>query len=140
MPDITSIGAGISSIKLALGIAKDLKEASAAYNDAEYRLKISELYSSLSEARISLADAQEEIHQLHNKLVQLQQKLDASDELEFRDGVYYRKVEIPGKSNGPFCPTCYEGPKHVMLSLNRLTGHSTAFGRYRCNTCKSNVR
>lgn len=48
------------------------------------RLKFSELYSALSEAKIELADTQLEMYELKLKIEELQAKLDASDELEYR--------------------------------------------------------
>ncbi len=136
MPDITSIVASVNAIKTALTIAKDLKDATAAYNDAEFRLKLSELYVNLSEARISLADAQEEIHSLEKKVKNLQEKIDTTDELEFRDGKYFRKVSLQGKPNGPFCPGCYESKK--VLSSLRETEHDFAFaGKFTCNSCNT---
>ncbi len=115
MPDIASINAGLSAVKLAFGMAKDLKDASAAFNDAEVRLKISELYNALSEARISLAEAQVEIVELQTEVRRLEGKLKEADELVFRDGFYYRAVPVDGKSNGPFCPKCYEDQKKNII-------------------------
>lgn len=50
--------------KLSFNIAKDLKDATAAFNEAEFRLKLSDLYLSLSDARMNLAEAQQEISAL----------------------------------------------------------------------------
>ena len=140
MPDITSITAAVESVKFALGIAKDLKNATDTYSEAEHKLKVSELYSSLSEARISLADAQEEIHALENQVAALQAKLDASDDLEYRDSVYWRIKAIEGKPNGPFCPKCYEGPQKKTSSMSSVKGHFSSFGKYKCNTCSTYIK
>ncbi|MCE3106952.1 hypothetical protein ACVST0_18110 [Yersinia enterocolitica] len=140
MPDIASISAGIESVKLALNIAKDLKTATAAYTEAETRLKLSELYINLSDARISLADAQEEIHDLKNQIRELNEKLNSSDELEYKNGLYYRKVEISGKPNGPFCPKCYEGVQKKMATVHTVSGPFATFGNYKCTSCDSFYR
>ncbi|MCG1030442.1 hypothetical protein J5S76_00480 [Bacillus amyloliquefaciens] len=139
MPDIASITTAIESVKLALGIAKDLKTAGEAFTDAENRLKLSDLYFSLSEARISLADAQEEIHSLQKQIYELQKKIESSDELEFKDGVYYRQIPIPGKPNGPFCPGCYESPSRRMASLSPMPADFTFAGRFTCNSCGKTI-
>ncbi|WP_258960219.1 MULTISPECIES: hypothetical protein [Klebsiella pneumoniae complex] len=136
MPDIASINAGLSAVKLAFGMAKDLKDASAAFNDAEIRLKISDLYNALSEARISLAEAQVEIVELQTEVRRLEGKLKEADELEFRDGFYYRVVPVDGKSNGPFCPKCYEGQKKIS-SVSAATGIHSHFGKKHCHGCGS---
>ena len=61
MADIVS---GLAALKTAFDLAKDLKNATSAYNDAEMRLKFSELYSALSDAKIDLADAQIEMFEM----------------------------------------------------------------------------
>lgn len=137
MPDIASINAGLSAVKLAFGMAKDLKDASAAFNDAELRLKISDLYNALSEARISLAEAQIEIVDLQTEIRRLEGKLKENDELEYRDGFYYRTVPIEGKPNGPFCPKCYQGPQKTLSSVVPATGIHSHFGKNYCHGCGS---
>lgn len=137
MPDIASINAGLSAVKLAFGMAKDLKDATAAYNDAELRLKISDLYNALSEARISLAEAQVEIVELQSEVRRLESKFKETEELEYRDGFFYRAVPVEGKPNGPFCPKCYQGPQKLLSSVNPATGIHTHFGTKYCHGCGS---
>lgn len=86
MADMASITAGLNAVKLAFNIAKDLKDATAAFNEAEFRLKLSELYLSLSDARMNLAEAQQEISSLQGEISSLKAQLSTVDELEFRDG------------------------------------------------------
>ncbi|ECH0720341.1 TPA: hypothetical protein ROI13_004942 [Escherichia coli] len=140
MADLASISVAIESVKLALGIAKDLKNATEAFNEAENRLKISELYINLSEARISLADAQDEIHKLQRQIRDLQEKINSVDDLEFRDGAYFRKEPIDGKPNGPFCPGCWESPEKLMATMSPVSGHFSIAGRWKCNSCGKYVR
>lgn len=64
MADIVT---GLTALKTAFDLAKDIKNATGAYNDAEMRLKFSELYSALSEAKIELADTQLEMYELKLK-------------------------------------------------------------------------
>ncbi|GKX44772.1 hypothetical protein SOASR015_38060 [Pectobacterium carotovorum subsp. carotovorum] len=90
MADIASITAGMNAVKLAFNIAKDMKEATAAFNDAEFRLKLSELYINLSDARMNLAEAQQEISSLQAEIISLKAQLNTVDELVFRDGFYHR--------------------------------------------------
>ncbi|WP_019105725.1 hypothetical protein [Pantoea ananatis] len=137
---MTDIVSGLAALKTAFDLAKDLKNASSAYTDAEIRLKISDLYTALSEAKIELADAQLEMHQLKQEISSLQEKLNASDELDFRDSVYWRKTPIEGKPNGPFCPKCYEGPGKKLSSMSKVNGRFSSFGQFKCNTCAQYVR
>lgn len=137
---MTDIVSGLAALKTAFDLAKDLKNASSAYTDAEVRLKISELYSALSEAKIELADAQLEMHDLRQQVSTLQSKLNASDDLDYRDSVYWRTTPVEGKPNGPFCPKCYEGPGKKLSSMSPVTGHFSFAGRYKCNSCATYVK
>ncbi|WP_272518504.1 MULTISPECIES: hypothetical protein [unclassified Providencia] len=137
MADIASITAGLNAVKLAFNIAKDMKDATAAYNEAEFRLKLSELYISLSDARVNLADAQQEIISLQTEINTLKAKLQTVDELEFREGFYYRVIEIDGKPNGPFCPKCYESNNKKISTVMKAKGIHSHFGKQYCHSCQS---
>ncbi|EME4038633.1 hypothetical protein [Morganella morganii] len=137
MADIASIAAGLNAVKLAFSIAKDLKEATVAFNEAEFRLKLSELYLNLSDARMNLAEAQQEINALQEEVASLRVQLNTVDELVFRDGFYYRVTKADGKPNGPFCPKCYEGTPKKLSSVMAATGIHSHFGRQYCHACQS---
>ncbi|MEJ8326007.1 hypothetical protein WKI40_23020 [Kosakonia sacchari] len=132
---MADIVGGLAALKTAFDIAKEIKNAASAYNDAEMRLKFSELYSALSEAKIELADAQIEMHELKQRLAELEKKLNASDDLLYREGVYWRAIPIDGKPNGPFCPNCYEGPSKKLSSMSTVARQFSFAGKYKCNTC-----
>lgn len=137
---MTDIVSGLAALKTAFDLAKDLKNASSAYTDAEVRLKISELYAALSEAKIELADAQLEMHDLRLQISTLEGKINASDDLVFRDSVYWRTNPIEGKPNGPFCPKCYESQQRKLSSMSVVTGHFSFAGRFKCNSCATYVK
>ena len=137
---MADIASGLAALKTAFDIAKELKNATKAYNDAEMRLKFSDLYTALSDAKIELADTQLEMHALRQQITELQDKINASDDLDFRDSVYWRTTPIEGKPNGPFCPKCYEGPQKKLSSMSKVTGHFSSFGKYKCNTCDSYIK
>lgn len=137
---MTDFFSGLAAFKTALDLAKDLKNASSAFNDAEIRLKISNLYAALSQVNIELADAQSEVHKLKKEIKSLQEKLNPSDDLYYHDSVYWRATPIEGKPNGPFCPKCYEGPQKKLSSMSKVTGHFSAFGKFKCNTCAQYVK
>lgn len=137
MADIVS---GLTALKTAFDIAKELKNATSAYNDAEMRLKFSELYSALSDAKIELADAQIEMYEMKKKIEELQNKLNTSDDLDFREAVYWRSSPVEGKPNGPFCPRCYEGPEKKLSSMSSVSGQFTFAGKYKCNSCGTYVK
>ncbi|EKN3736757.1 TPA: hypothetical protein PXL76_004264 [Yersinia enterocolitica] len=136
---MTSIAAGFNAVKLAFNIAKDLKDATAAYTEAEFRLKISELYTNLADAKMSLSDAQLENHALQAEILKLKEKIKSSDDLVYKDGVYFRKEPLEDQPNGPFCPKCYQEDKSIS-SLDTVTGHFRSFGKYKCPKCGSRLR
>ncbi|MFS4688335.1 hypothetical protein ACL655_22085 [Klebsiella quasipneumoniae subsp. similipneumoniae] len=84
MADIVS---GLAALKTAFDLAKDLKNATSAYNDAEMRLAFSELYSALSDAKIDLADAQIEMYEMKQKIEELKSELYRLMNLSFCDSV-----------------------------------------------------
>ena len=69
------------------------------------------------------------MYELKLKIEELQAKLDASDELEYRENVYWRASPINGKPNGPFCPRCYESSEKKLSSMSQVTGHATIAGK-----------
>ncbi|WGO84946.1 hypothetical protein [Arsenophonus apicola] len=137
MADIASITAGLNAVKLAFDIAKNLKDATSAFNEAEFRLKLSELYLNLSDARMNLAEAQQEINSLQAEVMSLKTQLNTVDELVFRDGFYYRVTPVEGKPNGPFCPKCYENTPKKLSSVMAATGIHSHFGSKYCHACQS---
>ena len=114
MADIVT---GLTALKTAFDLAKDIKNASGAYYDAEMRLKFSELYSALSEAKIELADAQLEMYELKRKVVELQGKLDASNEIVFRESVYWRLTSSVSPCSGLRATFITAHPHDVSITL-----------------------
>lgn len=135
MPDFSVLTAGISSIKVAIEIAKELKGASSAIKDAEVKLKIAELLEALAEARVQLVEAQDENIELNKTIKELKSALSRQDEVIFRDGYYYLSEPQDGKPEGPFCSNCYSSNKRLSL-LTEVTGSFARFGKYECPACE----
>lgn len=135
MPDYGAIAAGISSIKVAIDIAKDLKGATSALKDAEVKLKIAELLEAMSEVRIQLVEAQDENLELKRTIKDLEAALASQDEVIFRDGYYYLAIAQEGKPEGPFCSNCYSSNNKLTL-LTEVTGTFRTFGKYKCPACE----
>lgn len=134
MPDISSISAGISSLKVALDIAKELKGAASAIKDAEFKLKIAELIEAMAEVKLKLVETQDENSALKQKIKDLESQLVIQDEVVFRDGYYYLAEPQDGKPEGPFCSNCFSKFKQLSL-LTEVTGHFSVFGKYECPSC-----
>jgi hypothetical protein len=135
MPDIGAISAGISSIKVAIDIAKELKGATAAIKDAEVKLKIAELLEAMAEVKIQLVDAQDENLELKQTIKELEAALARQDEVVFRDGYYYLAEQQDSKPEGPFCSNCYSSTNRLSL-LTEVTGTFRRFGKYECPSCE----
>ena len=135
MPDISAISAGISSIKVAIDIAKELKGATSAIKDAEVKLKIAELLEAMAEVKIKLVEAQDENLNLKQIIKDLESRLAKQDEVVFRDGYYYMAEPQEGKPEGPFCSNCYSTKKTLSL-LTEVTGTFRKFGKYKCPNCE----
>lgn len=134
MPDIGAISAGISSIKTAIFIAKELKGVASSYKDAEIKLKIAELLEAMSEAKMQLVDAQDENLELKQKIRELEEALSKQDEVVFRDGYYFMAEPQEGKPEGPFCPNCYSNDRRLSV-LSEVTNDFRVFGKYHCPAC-----
>lgn len=135
MPDFGAISAGISSIKVAIDIAKDLKGATSAIKDAEVKLKIAELLEAMSEVKVQLVEAQDENLELKRTIKDLELALARQDEVVFRDGYYYLAEAQEGKPEGPFCSNCYSSSNRLSL-LTEVTGTFRSFGKYKCPACE----
>jgi hypothetical protein len=138
MPDIGAITAGISSIKLAIDIAKELKGATSAIKDAEVKLKIAELLEAMVEVKIQLVDAQDENLELKQIIKKLEESLASQDEVVFRDGYYYSADVQEGKPEGPFCPNCFSSKKQLFL-LTEVVGIARRQGKYLCPECEQRL-
>jgi hypothetical protein len=134
MPDISSIAAGISSVKLAMDLAKGIKDASTALADAEVKFKVAELMTTIADVKIHLIDAQDENNDLKLKIKALETLLKQKDDVTFRDGYYYLANPKEGKPDGPFCSNCYS-IKDTLSLLTEVTGTFRRFGKYTCPSC-----
>ncbi|XCN72394.1 MAG: hypothetical protein Q3M24_19180 [Candidatus Electrothrix aestuarii] len=138
MPDISAINAGLTSIKLAIDITKELKDVSSLLKDAEAKLKLADLIEALSEVKIKLYEARDENHELKEAINGLQHKLDIKGDVTFKDGHYFLKNPADDECPGPFCTYCYSNQKKLILVLD-LTAplKHTHQAKYKCPECGS---
>lgn len=134
MPDVSAISAGISSVRVAIDIAKEIKGVASSYKDAEIKLKIADLLEAISEVKIRLVEAKDENLDLRQKIKDLEDALSKQDEVIFRDGYYFLAVPQEGKPEGPFCTNCFSKYKSLSL-LSEVTNDFRVFGKYHCPSC-----
>ncbi|NGZ17118.1 hypothetical protein G6Z94_07105 [Vibrio aestuarianus] len=136
MVDIAGISAGISSIKVALDITKELRGIDSSLKDAEVKLKLAELIEALSDAKVLMSEIREENQDLRLQVKELERQLNQTDEVVFENGHYFLKHPNDGQAKGPFCAKCYaDSGKLIPESELPSTFHD--LGRYKCPKCSS---
>mgnify|MGYP000393892481 CR=1 FL=1 len=134
MVDLTSIGVGLTSIKTALDITKELRSIDSSLKDAEVKLKLAELIEALSDAKVNLSEARLENQELKNTISKLESQLNSKQEVEYRDGFYYRVSCKEGQEPGPFCSLCYNDIDK-LIPVSELPSDMQEFGKYLCPKC-----
>lgn len=134
MVDISSISVGLSSIKTALDITKELRSIDSSLKDAEVKLKLAELIEALSDAKVNLSEARLENQELKDKISKLESQLTSKQDVEYKNGFYYRKDCQEGQEPGPFCSLCYNDT-NKLIPVSELPRDMQDFGKYLCPKC-----
>jgi hypothetical protein len=102
---------GLGALSQALNIAKDLREIGRTYDEATFKLRMSELQSALADAKIGLSQSSE-------RIVELERELDLA-------------------RNGDFCPKCLSGRMQLIGTELHTKRHLHNFGvenwNYECS-------
>jgi hypothetical protein len=130
MPDITTIGAFLTSIKTATEVAKAIKSVDVSLEKAETKLKIAELIESLADAKMQAVEIQELIQEKDKKIAELEKAFELKSQLS-RQGDAYFEVENNRLVGDPFCSYCWE-VKHITVHLHALDAW-----KYICPACKN---
>ncbi len=142
MPDITAISAGLTALKNATDIVKYLRSVNKDFEQAEFKLKLTELIESLAEIKLKLVEAQEENLALKQEMAECNKKQDFRSQLRVEKNVYVpASGEIEGYGTGPWCTKCFD-TSGMLVTLHRKV--SVAIGnhvnyKYECPNCKSAV-
>lgn len=121
----------ISSLKAIAEIVKFIQESSRIFEKAEMKLKLAELYTSLSEARMELAGVSELLIAKDEEIRGLQAQQNLEKEVFLKLGAYWRRKDS-GEEDGPFCTRCWDLNKH-LLRLRTTNYKKGAF----CPECKT---
>ncbi|WP_295873575.1 hypothetical protein [uncultured Zhongshania sp.] len=127
MPDIATIGTVLGSIKTATEIAKLIKDSGSSLEQAELKLQMAELISTLADAKIEVANIQAQLIDKEDEISKLQSLLTQKKSMVWEKPYYWYEEE--GHRNGPFCQRCYD----VDSKLIRLQGGTN--GQWRCRAC-----
>lgn len=114
----------VTSLKAAWEVAKALKTATDAIDDAQIKLQIADLISALADAKIEAAESVE-------KIAELERRLNSQSTFKYDGSKYYQELES-GERDGPYCPTCFDLNKNEI----RLQGPADWIaGNWNCEVC-----
>lgn len=145
MPDITSIVAAITGVKDAIEIAKALRAADKSLEQAEYKLKMSQLIDSLLDAREKAQDAKDLLQEKDIKIAELEKMLEFSGKLGRQYDAYY-ELQDGVMLGEPYCSHCWEvGHKPVHLIINDRSypfcpSCKNVYGRSRAKTIEASAQ
>lgn len=141
MPDLGSVSAAIATIRTSIDIAKVIKDSNNSLDEAERKLKIADLISSLADVKIELAEVQDLLRDKDSEIRDLKEKINEKESLSF-DGKFWWKEG----DETPFCPICYESDKKLIhLEFNEYappkTSSMVSFSadeeHHRCRICNN---
>lgn len=128
----------LSSTSAAIGVAKAVSEAKGAYDQADLKLQMAEILSTLADVKIALAEAQSEGKAKDDEISRLKEAFAFQGTV-----VEYYGWKFPATKHGepygtPFCPRCIE--KDGRFTVTRPTGNGYAAvscpmcsTKYHCN-------
>lgn len=133
MVDITTISTGISSIKTAWDIAKDLNSIDSSIQNAELKYKLAELIDALSEAKISMSEMRDANHALKVQVTELEKQLKQADKSIVRIGDVLYKTNPSGIPVGKACcQPCYDN--HTLF-----VNFAQKNGTFSCTKCAAHI-
>lgn len=115
----------LTSLKVAWEVAKGLKIATEALDDANIKFQIANLISALADAKIEASENTE-------KISKLEKIINRRKSFIFRDGRYYLN-EDGSEEEGPFCPCCYDSKSKEVHLHGYGSGATT---EWFCKVCK----
>ncbi|MBB2964751.1 hypothetical protein [Methylobacterium sp. R2-1] len=108
--------AGIAAASQALKMAREIREVSKDFENADLKSKIVALVETLSDAKLALIDAKEELQNAKSEAEELRTKLAfKTDRTVRRNGMYYEIYDDGQPSYLPFCPRCTETGKFITI-------------------------
>ncbi|MGZ3592053.1 MAG: hypothetical protein ACXU99_15475 [Thermodesulfobacteriota bacterium] len=93
------------------------------------QLRNTELKQKLADVQMECANLAEENARLRQELIDLREKVQTRENMEYKDNVYWRRSS-DGKLQGPFCPKCLDGTQKAARMKERSNDHW-----WRCPVC-----
>ncbi len=131
MPDLTAIGAVLSSLKTATEIAKFIRESDVSIEKAELKLKVADLIGALADVKLELVELQDTFASKDQRIKQLEEAFETKDTLVRKYDAYY-KADPDGMPLGaPYCLRCWESDHKQRLLVHDAKDFRTRL----CTSC-----
>ncbi len=137
MTDSFAIGAALNGIKIAVDIAKALRNSDLSLEKAEMKFKIAELLEAIADAKINIADVKDIIETRENEINELKKAFEVKENVT-RKGNYYVLESDPEGEINKYCLTCWDYErKLVSLLVGSSPSRATMPGRGKSRRCAS---
>jgi len=133
MTDPAIITTAISWLKLAVDVAKNIRDADTTLGKAELKLRIADLIEALVDAKINISDIQDLLTEKENEIKILKEQFYIKEKV-IRKGNYYIKVDDVEELY-KYCLTCWDYD-HKLVNLllgDRRGGGFSIF----CGICEA---
>lgn len=130
MVEILQITSVIVGLKNALDIAKLIYDSGASLAKAETKMKLVDLMTALSDAKITMASIQEVVSEKDAEIKRLKSELETRGNMVWESPYYF--VETEKGKDGPYCQKCYDSSNKLI----RLQSAGSK-GYWVCNECDS---
>lgn len=125
------ISTGISSLQLAIDLAKGIKASKSLMDNAEVNMRLVELMGTLVDAKEENLEYKGKVIDLEQKVKELEEQLKLKDTLIYEAPFYWKELEN-GQRDGEFCQRCYDSEG----KLSRLTNNPLLNkGTHHCAVC-----
>jgi len=133
MADLATITAILNNLKVAIDIAKALRDSDISIERAELKLRLAEMIGALADAKIEVTNIQQLLADKEHELTELKDAFQSKDALVKRYDGYYHMDENGNAVGEPYCISCWQ-TKHKRYNLQYLAGDRTI---KQCVSCSS---
>lgn len=127
------IAALLSSTTAAIGVAKAVSEAKGIYDQADLKLKMAEIVSTLADVKIALAEAGSESKAKDEEIARLKKAFAFSGTTVEHHGWQFPTTKHGEPYGTPFCPKCIEMDGRFMV----LRHVGQGFASVACPLCST---
>jgi soluble cytochrome b562 len=128
---VVDIMSALATASQAIKLAQDLRGIDRAIDAAEYKLKIADLTSALSDIKLALTDAKEDLATKDAEINKLKRQFQRLTETVEYQGFKYDKGKDGKPSGAAYCPVC-EQKTGLLFHLSWMEGDNF------CPNCKAN--